>query len=186
MKLIYYYVESMLLFALCTIPVYFLLRNMYMKKNQIERNLWHELLLFIFVVYHIGLASQTIVPKYISDLQLPYWNNSQINLIPFQTLDNYFSLRDVAGYRSISFINLLGNIFLFTPLGFLTPILWKRFQSTSYILLLGFLVTLCIESIQLFIGRSTDVDDMILNILGVLVGFFIYRMMRSMIIYLNK
>ena len=55
---------------------------------------------------------------------------------------------------------------MFMPWGLGLVLLWKRNQSLGRILFLCFLITVMIEALQLFIGRSVDVDDLILNFLG--------------------
>ena len=81
-----------------------------------------------------------------------------INLIPFLDL---FSDLSAA----------LLNIILFLPLGFLSAVLWKRFQSVRHNLMLGFSVSLSIEILQMFTFRATDVNDLITNTLGSLIGW---------------
>lgn len=48
-------------------------------------------------------------------------------------------------------------------------------------LLLTFIVSLSIETIQLSIGRVFDVDDVILNVLGGLIGFILYKVLNKAI-----
>lgn len=85
----------------------------------------------------------------------------ELNLIPF-------SLGiDVTGY--------VLNIVLFLPFGVLTPFLWEKMGKAGNMLAGGFLFSLLIELSQLLNNRSTDVDDLILNTAGALLGYGIYR-----------
>ena len=72
----------------------------------------------------------------------------------------------------------LGNVGMFLPIGFFTALLWRRgnlWRST----LVGFLASLSIETIQLFIDRGTDLDDLILNTVGAAVGYLLYWLLRA-------
>lgn len=85
----------------------------------------------------------------------------QMNLVPFsQTIDP---------------IGYLQNVLLFLPLGFLLPILWPDTDRFWYAALAGISFSLLIELSQLCNHRRTDVDDLILNTAGALLGFLLYR-----------
>ena len=76
-------------------------------------------------------------------------------------------------FRSLKlWLNVLLNIALFLPLGFLLPFLAKLFQRWYVTLSAGFGVTLAIESAQYLLGRGMfDVDDLFTNTLGTVLGF---------------
>ena len=78
------------------------------------------------------------------------------------------------GGRSQKLINLAGNVLIFVPLGFLPPLLWKKWRHFWATLPLCAGVSLLIEFLQLFLGRSVDVDDLILNTLGGLMGYILF------------
>ncbi len=71
-------------------------------------------------------------------------------------------------------LNLL-NIFMFLPLGFLLPLIWKEHRSFIRTALTGLYFSLLIELCQLFNHRATDVDDLIMNTLGAVIGWGIWR-----------
>jgi len=87
----------------------------------------------------------------------------KINLIPFwrwrQNLDPK---------------GLVLNILLFVPIGILLPLLWQRFQRWYAVVLTGAGLSLLIELSQLFTYRVTDIDDLMMNTLGALVGYISY------------
>jgi glycopeptide antibiotics resistance protein len=68
------------------------------------------------------------------------------------------------------------------PLGFLAPILWNKFRGFKEVILLGLVVSITIELLQLLEnfaggwGRVTDIDDVICNVLGVVFGYLIYSL----------
>ncbi|MGN1015167.1 MAG: VanZ family protein [Butyricicoccus sp.] len=67
------------------------------------------------------------------------------------------------------------NVLLFVPLGFFVPLLWRRGRSLGGILLTGFLFSALIEGAQLFCLRATDVNDLIANTAGAVIGWLISR-----------
>ena len=73
----------------------------------------------------------------------------------------------------------MGNVIMFFPIGFFYVLLWRS-RSWKPIALLGLLTTLCIEIFQLFVGRTFDIDDILLNTIGVLLGGLFCRLLRRM------
>ncbi|MDW0117853.1 VanZ family protein [Sporosarcina thermotolerans] len=185
MWLISMYVIEMLSYMVVALPIYVLIRTIIIKRKKLPVNKLHELLLALFILYLVGLASQTIIPKWSLSVDGStgkfyfdvYSINrlSSVNLIPLRTILNYFQVNEhVSGWSSVSLVNLLGNMFVFSPIGFFIPLLWSRMDSFKSILFIGFGVTCFIEGTQYFIGRSTDIDDIILNTIGVIIGYGVY------------
>jgi glycopeptide antibiotics resistance protein len=85
--------------------------------------------------------------------------------------------------RYLHFVYLFGgNIFFFSPFGFLLPYLTGRFQSIPRIALCGLLLSVIIEASQfIFAVGETEADDLLLNTLGVVIGFVVYRFYQKMI-----
>lgn len=67
------------------------------------------------------------------------------------------------------------NIVLFIPLGLLAPIIWKKMNKLTNVIGIGFFFTMLIEISQLLNNRSTDIDDVILNVLGAVIGFGLFK-----------
>ncbi len=65
------------------------------------------------------------------------------------------------------------NVLLFLPLGIFLPLLWIQFQNILRTLLCGFAFSAVIEFLQIFTYRVTDVNDLITNTAGTLLGFLI-------------
>lgn len=76
--------------------------------------------------------------------------------------------------------NLGGNLLMFAPLGFLLPLLWKRFRKLWKTALFAFGTSLLIECTQTFVGRGFDVDDLLLNTLGAVLGYGAYRLLARL------
>ena len=98
--------------------------------------------------------------------------NCRINLIPFVYLLDY----DV---RAHMIYNVLGNIMMFVPTGIVLPVLYKRLDNFFKVAGTGLLISLAIEILQLpFADRTSDVDDLILNTLGVVIGYVLFVIVR--------
>ena len=100
------------------------------------------------------------------------------NLIPFYTIGTYWNIlnrSDNQALRVHCFINLAGNLLLFIPAGWLLPRLWKKLRNFFRFIALCFGLIFSVEVIQLFtLLGSFDVDDVILNLIGMTIGFLIH------------
>ena len=104
-----------------------------------------------------------------ADRILPFW----LNLKPFVYLFDYPTMRE-------ALLNLIGNTLMFLPLGIVWPAVFWQLNTHGKVIGAGFGVSLTIEILQLpFFGRSTDIDDLILNTLGFLLGYGIYLLARK-------
>ncbi|MCI6271644.1 MAG: VanZ family protein [Erysipelotrichaceae bacterium] len=162
-------------YILFFIPIYILTRLGYIYFLKKTLNLKRELIMFLFIMYIIALFSQTVfisLPNDISSI-LKFDFKGRINTYTFQVFID--SLRNYKlGNYSYFIINVLGNVFAFVPLGIFVPILFKNKKLFSLILI-GFTLSLVIEIIQLTVIRATDVDDVMLNTIGTILGYLIYR-----------
>ena len=94
-------------------------------------------------------------------------NYGASNFVPFKEIFRY-------SFGSPKFIrNVIGNIMLFIPFGFLSSYLLKN-RKFSVVTILTLIASLTIETVQYYIGRVFDIDDIILNLVGGIVGFLIY------------
>lgn len=98
----------------------------------------------------------------------------EIKNIPFQTIDQYST--QVIKYNKIAvFKNILGNIILFIPYGFL-GMLYPKLNQFKWLFLTFFLTINLVEFSQYYFRRGyADIDDVILNTSGAVIGFFIYK-----------
>ena len=90
-----------------------------------------------------------------------------INLVPF-------------AYMFSDYGNSLLNVLLFVPLGFLLPVLWKRFRSFLWTALFGLGFSLSIELLQLFTFRATDINDLMTNTAGTILGWCLARLILKL------
>ena len=92
---------------------------------------------------------------------------SGVNLIPFSEIFRY-------KLGSSMFIyNVLGNILLFLPYGYFVS-KYANVKNIWQILLVSLITSFTIELLQLQLGRTFDVDDILLNVTGGILGYFIY------------
>ncbi|MBQ3860041.1 MAG: VanZ family protein [Clostridia bacterium] len=92
----------------------------------------------------------------------------RINLIPLVHLFDYDRIRDIIW-------NVVGNAVMFIPSGIVLPIIYRQLNSFWKVVAAGAVISLCTELLQLpFPSRASDIDDLILNTLGVAVGYGIY------------
>ncbi|MCK1985754.1 MULTISPECIES: VanZ family protein [Peribacillus] len=146
-----------------------------------------EVINFLFVLYILMVVSVTLFP-------LALWIdfNMQnikfgLNLIPLVGIINDIKKIGIAYDGDTVFMikliirNVGGNILLLMPLGVLSPIIWNKLKDLKNIVLFGFVISISIESIQFTEliaggwGRTVDIDDVICNVLGVILGYFIYK-----------
>jgi len=97
----------------------------------------------------------------------------RINLVPFKNLLDYPDTRSVL-------LNIIGNTTMFIPIGVIWPIVFKKLNTHIKVIAAGIGFSICIEILQLpFFDRVSDVDDLILNSLGFLIGYGLYVLIRK-------
>ncbi|MBR4098741.1 MAG: VanZ family protein [Clostridium sp.] len=187
---------ALLLFAALRLP-----RKRRLAEKGLVSGPWREGGLLLFVMFMTGLASLTLFPAdlwaYVMD-RLLYpegwffrWGNRSLGSF-------YPSLEQAIGntdYRNLFtpfqeirrairtggtwlIFMVLGNIGIFLPVGFSVALLWRKprwWKSGAA----GIFCSLLIESVQFFIGRSTDIDDVILNTTGALLGYGIFLLFQT-------
>lgn len=99
----------------------------------------------------------------------PLW----LNLKPFVYLFDYPTMRE-------ALLNLIGNTAMFIPLGIVWPSVFRKLNTHAKVIAAGFCASLCIEVVQLpFYDRASDIDDLILNTTGFVIGYGIYLLAKK-------
>lgn len=138
--------------------------------------------LHMFVLCLFGLAAMVLWPGYHFEASQGLWGNlvihngresmvSDMNLVPFRMVADYLrSFRD--GDLFYAIVMLFGNLGTFLPLGFFPHLLFRDFgvRKTFFF---GLAFSAGAEFCQFFLGRHCDVDDVILNVLGVMLGYWL-------------
>jgi glycopeptide antibiotics resistance protein len=120
---------------------------------------------------------------------LPHWNpggtypptDPNWNLIPGRTIAH--ELGEFQAQTRVMAVQLFGNVGFFIPIGLLLPLGWHWAERLGRTLLVGLAMTVSIELAQLVMTytlpvapRWADIDDVVLNLLGVLIGWGIWRL----------
>ncbi|SFA69402.1 MULTISPECIES: VanZ family protein [unclassified Bacillus (in: firmicutes)] len=139
----------------------------FIKKEFVLKREVVNLFYFISVMGIIGL---TLFPI---EIATGTEYDSPNNFVPFSSIKellNHF-------YFMGPLKNILGNIILFIPLGFILVLKFKRINGMLTVIIVGLLSSTTIEIIQLLLpNRAFDVDDIILNVLGTMVGFLLLKL----------
>lgn len=125
-------------------------------------------------LYGIFICYILLLIKILFLSRISHLEHRSINLIPFYSIMEYISGRS-ANIKAFAFSNVVGNIVIFIPLGTYLS-LFKNDKRVITNLLFIFIVSLFVEIIQGLLGiGASDIDDIILNCLGGLIGISGYK-----------
>ena len=184
--------QSILLILLTILPLWVLYRLPVYKdlKRQGKKILnAKEWLLLISIVYLGLVIALTIVPVQISAFQNP--KEPGLNFIPFINTYQHF-LYTLASpdntMTNFALENIFGNILLFIPAGILLPCIFPGYRNAWKTAATCFYFSLTIELIQLLLRqfgtyRTVDIDDIILNTLGGVIGFLLFTILNRLDIF---
>ena len=149
--------------------------NLKAKRFAIKREL-QLLLVYICLVVVVrftfcpfGKVNGKVQPLLFDSARIfPIW----VNFKPFVYLFDYPTMRE-------ALLNLIGNVTMFIPLGIIWPVVFRKLDTHWKVIAAGVGVSLTIELLQLpFFGRASDIDDLILNSTGYLLGYGIYLLVK--------
>ncbi|MFV0239164.1 MAG: VanZ family protein [Lacrimispora sphenoides] len=154
---------------------------MSLKNSILKKVLWaYCVFLFLFVAIKFNGSFSDItsrVNSIIENRQNGIWN---YNLVPFLSIAP--QLRRITQWWALR--NIMGNIILFIPLGFLIPLIYinaQRFYKTFFII---FLSVISIEIFQFLTMLGVfDIDDIILNCSGGIIGYFLFYVFKRIAKY---
>jgi glycopeptide antibiotics resistance protein len=111
-----------------------------------------------------------------------YWQRvaGRLNLIPFASFRCFFTVarRGVAGWWQAA-ANLAGNVALFMPMGIFLPHFWPLVRKFGRFALAAAVEVIALETIQLLtLLGAGDIDDVLLNLMGMLLGFALWAHFR--------
>lgn len=130
-------------------------------------------------VLYLLVLTWLLLNRFRSMMEYGEWTQyirTHTNLIPFSTISFYMSnLTSGMMNNSIIVRNLLGNLLPFLPMGILLPVIFEKMKHFGWFLLTQFCVITVFEAIQLLTTTgSFDVDDILLNLVGAVVGWFLW------------
>lgn len=139
-------------------------RLCYLINNNQKIVLYKELMMLIFAIYILCLFQ---VVTFQDDT---YWASN--NFIPFQEILRY----NITSH--LFWKNVIGNMLMFLPFGFFVSY-YINVDKVHLPFMLVLVTSLAIEIVQMMIGRVFDVDDIILNLIGGILGYLIYKILKS-------
>ena len=157
---------------LCRIIVWIRQRRINWKREAVLLLMYINLAVIIrFTFFPLSRVNGNVQPLiYDASTAFPF----RVNLIPFVRLSDYSSKRDLL-------LNVIGNTAMFIPSGIVLPIIYQKLNHFWKVVAAGAMISLCIEILQLpFHVRASDVDDLILNVLGVVIGYGIYAAVKRL------
>lgn len=150
-------------------PVYLVGRHKYGK-----RPFARHLAQYALTGYALSLLYLTVL-WYYPDLSFDQrWHF--LNLHPFVWLSRAYEMGEGKMTEQ-----LLLNIAMFVPLGFLLPVVLPRMRALWKTGLASLAVTVSIETLQYFLGRSADIDDVIMNLAGGITGYLLFLVLSRML-----
>lgn len=161
--------------ALIALAVWLLLRRPW-KRRPLPR----EIVLGLFVPFMAALLYLALDGKWADPASMfkSAWTRlhtgEKLRLTPFHTITGQLGTL----HKFTSVTQLLGNTLLFVPWGFCLPLLWERFRRPLRMVGMSLLLTCAIECTQLFIDRYFEVDDILLNFAGSMLGAVLWRLVH--------
>ena len=146
--------------------------RIYSLKNSNKKLVLHNEILNLFFIIYILLLFELLTG---TENTL----GSGFNIIPFQEIFRY-----EIGSKMFIF-NVLGNILIFVPFGYFVSRYIKA-KNVWQIILLSIITSVTVETVQLRIGRSFDIDDIFLNLIGGIIGYFLFISLDAIINHLPK
>ncbi len=166
-KLILKIINSVWPMMMVFIVVISLLRFFYLKNHR-EKFSFYKEFWYVLAIMYIWLLFEILTMTELN-------STSGINLVPFSEI-----LRYKIGTKMFNY-NVLGNIIIFIPFGYLVGS-YVNSKNIWPVLLTAISTSVVVEFVQLRIGRSFDIDDIILNIVGAIIGYIVYKGLK----WLNK
>lgn len=172
--------------------LYIIFRFLKLKKNNGDINSKKEVLYLIFVCYIVGLFNLVLVPR---NFWNTIWHNIFYNLNenPFEGIFDFSYNFIPTIYKIIigeyalgSWVKtmIVGNLLMFIPMGILLSLCFKNFKKKN-MFKYAILTPLAIEAIQLVVGRSFDIDDLVMNFLGIVIGYYIVELVKKLKCLIN-
>ena len=167
--------------------VYVIVRWAWVRKSGEVVNVGKEALRLVFVCYLVGLVNLVLVPQNMWRYAWFYLKNGYKggDLAPlfsggFNIVPSFVRvMRGELQLGSWVKVMLVGNAVMLVPMGVLLPLVMKKLKP-RYMLCLALLIPLAIEVLQPIIGRSFDIDDIIMNFAGVALGYCVVVIVKAM------
>lgn len=172
--------------------LYIIFRFLKLKKNNSDINYKREILYLIFICYIVGLFNLVLVP-------INFWNIIWYNIFYNFNENPFAGIFDfsynfiptiykiiIGEYTPDSWVKamIVGNFLMFIPMGILLSLCFENVNKKN-IFKCAVLIPLAIEVLQLVVGRSFDIDDLVMNFLGIVIGYFIVELVKKIKCLIN-
>lgn len=127
---------------------------------------------------YIGLICSIFLIIFATILYMPITFNPQQHILNLKPLNWIETTDDI--FDQIM-VEKVPNIILFIPLGFFVPAVFENKRKLYKTALISFCITFSVEFFQYFIGRFCDIDDIITNVLGGIIGFAIFKILNNLL-----
>lgn len=176
-----------IILIIAAVLIYVLARRSKFKKDKsLKVNYKYEFSKLLFIVYMIGLLGVLLLPV----IRMGYSNNNgfychiityewNYNLVPFKTISEQlgFLNSDMDKVRN-GLLNLFVNSCIFIPFPAILKFAFQKLK-TVYCFLIPFASIILCEFLQYIPGRRSDIDDVILNTLGLAIGMIILLLVQN-------
>lgn len=172
--------------------LYIIFRFLKLKKNNSDINYKMEIVHLIFICYIVGLFNLVLVP-------INFWNIIWYNIFYNFNENPFAGIFDfsynfiptiykiiIGEYTPDSWVKamIVGNFLMFIPMGILLSLCFENVNKKN-IFKYAVLIPLAIEVLQLVVGRSFDIDDLVMNFLGIVIGYFIVELVKKIKCLIN-
>ena len=151
--------------VICTVRISYI-------RNTSQKIVLHDEIFNLFFIIYVLLLFELL-----TGTENSY--GSGMNLMPFKEIMRY-----KIGSKMFIY-NVLGNILIFMPFGYFISRYVKP-KKVWPIILDAMITSVTVETVQLKIGRSFDIDDVMLNIVGAIFGYFVYIALDAIYKHLPK
>ena len=136
----------------------------------------------LFLAYAMVMVYLLFLQRTPQPLPLKLYIELSTNLTPFKTIRQQIRLLEGGALVRFAFVNLVGNVVMFVPLGFFIPCAVRGARTFIRSMLYSMLTITSVEVIQLVtLLGSLDVDDLLLNLIGAAIGYCGYKIFARFI-----
>lgn len=164
---------GIVVFLIIRLIIFFILKTRKNENIKIDISSW--IFQFVLIVYIVGVLNVTggidVFKNGISEYSM------SPNIIPIIT-----TIQDIMENPSGMLEQIIYNIVLFIPLGFLLPKSMSKIKwNIKKIVLSGLFMIFIVEGLEYLTGRYFDIDDFIINSVGVIAGYFMYLFLKKIL-----
>lgn len=157
------------------------------KKLKCSKKVLKINLIIYFFIYTLTICSLTLFDELYGrqGLIIIDWDKNLLdlylrhsfNIVPFNTIKLYIQgyINDIVSLKNFS-VNIIGNLLAFMPYGLFLPLIFKKMDKYYKFLITMIIIVVLIELLQFItMSGSCDIDDLILNVMGASVVYFILK-----------